>query len=99
MEEAILRGWSATLSATWKAAEDDCLERRNSIRPRVPSRVAYRYLAVSAPLLRAWVHCPRAPERFVASPLCLDHLAGNGADFLLVLSSRTLEEPMHEASK
>ena len=28
-----------------------------------------------------------------------DHLAGNGADFLLVLSSRTLEEPMHEAKQ
>ena len=27
------------------------------------------------------------------------HLAGNGADFLLVLSSRTLEEPMHEAKQ
>src|SRR6266446_4489615 len=26
---------------------------------------------VSAPLLRAWIHCPRAPEQFVASPLCL----------------------------
>src|SRR5437870_7717117 len=31
----------------------------------------HRCLAVSAPLLRAWIHCPRAPERFVASPLCL----------------------------
>ncbi len=28
-----------------------------------------------------------------------DHLAGNGADFLLVLNSRTLEEPMHEAKQ
>jgi hypothetical protein len=27
------------------------------------------------------------------------HLAGNGADFLLVLNSRTLEEPMHEAKQ
>src|SRR5260221_8255582 len=35
-------GLSATLSATWKAAEDDCLERRNSIRPCVPSHVAYK---------------------------------------------------------
>src|SRR6266478_435764 len=33
---------SATLSATWKAAENDCLERRNSIRPCVPSHVAYK---------------------------------------------------------
>jgi hypothetical protein len=29
-------------SATWKAAENDCLERRNSIRPCVPSHVAYK---------------------------------------------------------
>jgi hypothetical protein len=28
-----------------------------------------------------------------------DHLAGNGADFLLVLNSRSLEEPMHEAKQ
>src|SRR6267143_511249 len=27
------------------------------------------------------------------------HVAGNGADFLLVLNSRTLEEPMHEAKQ
>jgi hypothetical protein len=27
------------------------------------------------------------------------HLFGNGADFLLVLNSRTLEEPMHEAEQ
>jgi hypothetical protein len=33
-------GWSATLRATWKAAETDCLERRNSIRPCVPSHAA-----------------------------------------------------------
>ena len=26
---------------------------------------------VSVPLLRAWVHFPRAPEQFVVSPLCL----------------------------
>src|SRR5882724_9068545 len=39
---AILGGWSAGRSATWKAAENDCLERRNSIRPRVPSHVAYK---------------------------------------------------------
>src|SRR6266481_6796946 len=38
----IAPGWSANLSATWKAAENDCLERRNSIRPCVPSHVAYK---------------------------------------------------------
>src|SRR5262245_40680139 len=36
----IAPGSSATLSATWKAAENDCLERRNSIRPCVPSHAA-----------------------------------------------------------
>jgi len=35
-------GLSATLRATWKAAENVCLERRNSIRPCVPSHVAYK---------------------------------------------------------
>src|SRR5450759_4864935 len=34
--------WSANRSATCKAAENDCLERRNSIRPCVPSHVAYK---------------------------------------------------------
>src|SRR5437879_2089406 len=38
----LIPGWSATLSATCKAAENDCLERRNSIRPCVPSHVAYK---------------------------------------------------------
>ena len=38
----VLGGWSASRSATCKAAENDCLERRNSIRPRVPSHVAYK---------------------------------------------------------
>ena len=41
-EATILDVWSATLNATWKAAENDCLERRNSIRPCVPSHVAYK---------------------------------------------------------
>src|SRR5882762_4263580 len=35
-------GLSASRSATCKAAEKDCLERRNSIRPCVPSHVAYK---------------------------------------------------------
>jgi hypothetical protein len=33
---------SVCQSATCKAAENDCLERRNSIRPCVPSHVAYK---------------------------------------------------------
>jgi hypothetical protein len=42
--------------------------------------------------------CNRADRGCVAS-WGQDHLTGNGADFLLVLSSRTLEEPMHEAKQ
>ena len=42
--------------------------------------------------------CNRTDRGCVAS-WGQDHLAGNGADFLLVLSSRTLEEPMHEAKQ
>jgi hypothetical protein len=42
--------------------------------------------------------CNRADRGCVAS-WGQDHLAGNEADFLLVLSSRTLEEPMHEAKQ
>jgi hypothetical protein len=42
--------------------------------------------------------CNRADRGCVAS-WGQDHLSGNGADFLLVLSSRTLEEPMHEAKQ
>ena len=42
--------------------------------------------------------CNRADRGCVAS-WGQDHLAGNGADFLLVLNSRTLEEPMHEAKQ
>ena len=40
--------------------------------------------------------CNRADRVCVAS-WGQDHLAGNGADFLLVLDSRTLEEPMQAA--
>jgi hypothetical protein len=44
--------------------------------------------------------CPVIGQIEVASPRGdKNHLAGNGADFLLVLSSRTLEEPMHEAKQ
>src|ERR1700674_435938 len=42
--------------------------------------------------------CNRA-DRGCLALLGQDHLAGNGADFLLVLNSRTLEEPMHEAKQ
>jgi hypothetical protein len=41
--------------------------------------------------------CPVTGQKEVASPR--DHLVGNGADFLLVLNSRTLEEPMYEAKQ
>jgi hypothetical protein len=38
-------------------------------------------------------------DRGCVARLGQDHLAGNGADFLLVLNSRTFEEPMHEAKQ
>src|SRR5258707_15799051 len=61
---SVLGGWSATLSATWKAAENDCLERRNSIRPCVPSHVAYKAERGGNELF--WSPCkmyPRSQER------------------------------------
>src|SRR6267143_6666367 len=42
--------------------------------------------------------CNRADRGCVAS-WGQDHLSGNGANFPLVLSSRTLEEPTHEAKQ
>jgi hypothetical protein len=59
-----LVGWSATLSATWKAAENDCLERRNSIRPCVPSHVAYKAERGGNELFWSpWKMYPRSQER------------------------------------
>jgi predicted flavoprotein YhiN len=44
--------------------------------------------------------CPVIGQIEVASPRGdKNHLAGNGADFLLMLSSRTLEKAMHEAKQ
>src|SRR6267378_7773301 len=44
--------------------------------------------------------CPvTGGDRGCVARLGQDHLAGNGADFLLVLNSRTFEEPMHEAKQ
>src|SRR5258706_10853129 len=61
---AITPGWSATLSATWKAAENDCLERRNSIRPCVPSHVAYKAERGGNELFWSpWTMYPRSQER------------------------------------
>src|ERR1700752_2157253 len=60
----ILGGWSANLSATWKAAENDCLERRNSIRPCVPSHVAYKAERGGNELFWSpWKMYPRSQER------------------------------------
>ena len=60
----ILGGWSANLSATWKAAENDCLERRNSIRPCVPSHVAYKAERGGNELFWSpWTMYPRSQER------------------------------------
>ncbi len=52
------------LSATWKAAENDCLERRNSIRPCVPSHVAYKAERGGNELFWSpWKMYPRSQER------------------------------------
>src|SRR5260370_29158724 len=60
----ILGGLSATLSATCKAAENDCLERRNSIRPCVPSHVAYKAERGGNELFWSpWKMYPRSQER------------------------------------
>ena len=57
-------GWSANRSATWKAAENDCLERRNSIRPCVPSHVAYKAERGGNELFWSpWKMYPRSQER------------------------------------
>src|SRR6266478_8173416 len=51
-------------SATCKAAEDDCLERRNSIRPCVPSHVAYKAERGGNELFWSpWTMYPRSQER------------------------------------
>src|SRR6266850_6383503 len=51
-------------SATWKAAENDCLERRNSIRPCVPSHVAYKAeRGGNEPFWSPWTMYPRSQER------------------------------------
>src|SRR5262249_45357542 len=47
-----------------KAAENDCLERRNSIRPRVSSRVAYKAERGGNELFWSpWKMYPRSRER------------------------------------
>src|SRR6266700_1381363 len=64
LDGEVLGGWSATLSATWKAAENDCLERRNSIRPCVPSHVAYKAERGGNELFWSpWKMYPRSQER------------------------------------
>jgi hypothetical protein len=55
---------SGNRTATCKAAENDCLERRNSIRPRVPSRVAYKAeRGGNEPFWSPWTMYPRSQER------------------------------------
>ena len=64
VDHAITPAWSATLSATWKAAENDCLERRNSIRPCVPSHAAYKAERGGNELFWSpWTMYPRSQER------------------------------------
>jgi len=60
----VLSEWSTNRSATCKAAENDCLERRNSIRPRVSSRVAYKAERGGNELFWSpWKMYPRSQER------------------------------------
>jgi hypothetical protein len=57
-------GKSPYRSATCKAAENDCLERRNSIRPCVPSHVAYKAERGGNELFWSpWKMYPRSQER------------------------------------
>src|SRR5216684_7440314 len=66
-------GRSANRRATCKAAENDCLERRNSIRPRVSSRVAYKAERGGNELFWSpWKMYPRSQERTeTARPRCI----------------------------
>jgi hypothetical protein len=41
-----------------------------TLQPSPPNASRYTVASVSAPLLRAWIHCPRAPERFVPALPC-----------------------------
>src|SRR5713101_7823260 len=62
--DELTSGLSAIRSATCKAAENDCLERRNSIRPRVSSRVAYKAERGGNELFWSpWKMYPRSQER------------------------------------
>src|SRR6266571_5406765 len=79
------RGLSATLRATCKAAENDCLERRNSIRPRVPSRVAYKAERGGNELFWSpWKMYPRSQERHRNREATVYLPARGGADLGLV---------------
>src|ERR1700730_2373593 len=62
--DALTPGLSANRCATWKAAENDCLERRNSIRPCVPSHAAYKAERGGNELFWSpWKMYPRSQER------------------------------------
>src|SRR5207302_9230937 len=61
-----LDGNSGNRSATWKAAENDCLERRNSIRPCVPSQDGPMAMRVTE--MGASEGCPVIGQIEVASP-------------------------------
>ena len=78
----VLSGLSATLSATWKAAEKDCLEKRNSIRPCVSSHVAYKAERGGNELFWSpWKMYPRSQERRRnrEATVYLPALGGDGA--------------------
>ncbi len=81
-------GWSATFSATWKAAENDCLERRNSIRPCVPSHAAYKAERGGNELFWSpWTMYPRSQERHRNREATVYLPARGGAGLGLVVRS------------
>src|SRR3981189_1358295 len=76
-EASVLTARRATQHFRLSSRDDACehlyiLIVRSSLGPSPPN--AGRYTVASRfrrRSLRAWIHCPRAPEQFVASPLCL----------------------------
>src|ERR1700686_588716 len=75
-EASVLTARRAAQHFRLSSADDACehlyiLIVRSSLGPSPPNAGRYTVASVSAPLLRAWIHFPRAPEQFVTSPLCL----------------------------
>ena len=81
---------SANRRATCKAAEHDCLERRNSIRPCVPSHVAYKAEQGGNELFWSpWRMYPRLQKRHRNREATVYLPALGGAGLGLVVGLRT----------